>query len=109
MVSQGLRPGVSSVFFMPILDLKPSAEICIYSTMYFASEQAKRYKCTTILTFDQPLRLKSLGKQQSETPNKEIKNIILRLGDLHMDMSFLAAKGQFMWRTGLQDLLEVIC
>ena len=108
MVSQGSHPGVSSVFFMPMIDLKPSAEICIYSTMCFASEQAKRYKCTPILTFDQLLWLKSFEIQQSETSNKVIKAIILRLGGLHMGMNFLAAIGQLMGRTGLQELLEVI-
>ena len=61
-----------------------------------------------ILTFDQPLWLKSLEIQQSETSNKEIKDIILRLGGLNINMSFLAAKGQLMGRTGLQELLEVI-
>ena len=38
---QGLHPGVPSLFLMPMIDLQPSDEICIYSTMYFTSEQAK--------------------------------------------------------------------
>ena len=55
MVSQGSHPGISSVFFMPMIDLKSSDEICIYSKMCFVSEHAKRYNYTPILTFDQPL------------------------------------------------------
>ena len=69
----------------------------------FASEQAKRYKYTpNIITFDQPLWLKLLEIQQFETSNKCIMYIILRLGGLHADMSFLGAIGQLMGGTGLQ-------
>ena len=57
-----IAPGVSSLFFMPMIDLKSSDEICIYSTLCF--EQAKRYKCTPFPTFDQPLWWKSLEIQQ---------------------------------------------
>ena len=78
MVSEGSYPGVSSVFFMPMIDLKSSDEICIFSTMCFVSEQAKRYNYTPIPTFDQPLWWKSHEIQQSESSNKDIKDIIYR-------------------------------
>ena len=108
MVSHGPHPGSSSVFFMPMIDLKSSDEICLFSTMCFVSEQAKRYIYTPILTFDQPLWWKSYEIQQSESSNRDIKDIILRLGGLHTEMSFLGAIGHLMGGSGLQDLLEVI-
>ena len=108
MVSQGSHPGASSVFFMPMIDLKSSDEICIYSTMCFVSEQAKRYSFTPILTFNQPLWWKSFEIQQCESSNKPIKDIILGLGGLHTEMSFLGAVGHLMGGSGLQELLEVI-
>ena len=76
--------------------------------MCFASEQAKRYKCTPIPTVDQPLWWKSLGTQQYDTSNKDIKDIVFSLGELHMEMSVLGAIGRLMRRTGLQGLLEII-
>ena len=108
MVSHGPHPGSSSVFFMPMIDLKSSDEICIFSTMCFVSEQAKLYNYTPILTFDQPLWWKSYEIQQSESSNRDIKDIILRLGGLHTEMSFLGAIGHLMGGSGLQELLEVI-
>ena len=96
MVSQGSHPGASSVFFKPMIDSKSSDDICIYSTTCFASEQAKRYSFTPILTFDQPQWWKSFEIQQCESSNKPIKDIILRLSGLHTDMSFLGAVGHLM-------------
>ena len=54
-VQHGPYPGKSTVLFMPMIDMKSSDESCIYSTLCFDSEQARRYKSTPILTFDQPL------------------------------------------------------
>ena len=109
MVSQGSHPGVSSVFFMPMIDLKSNDEVCIYSTMCFVSEQARRYNYTPVFTFDQPLWWKSLEIQlQSQDSDKGIKDIILRLGGLHTEMSFLGEIGHLMAGSGLQELLEVI-
>ena len=108
MVSQGPHPGRSSVFFMPMINLKSSDEICIFSTMCFVSEQAKRHNYTPILTFDQPQWWKSFEIQRSESSNKDNKDIVLRLGGLHTEMSFLGAIGHLMGGSGLQELLEVI-
>ena len=91
-----------------MIDSKSSDAICIYSTMWFASEQAKRYSFTPILTFDQPHWWKSFEIQQCKSSNKPIKDIILRLGGLHTEMSFLGAVGHLMGGSGLQKLVEVI-
>ena len=50
MAGQGSHQRVTFVFFMPMFDLNSSDEICIYSTMCFVSEKAKRYNYTYVLT-----------------------------------------------------------
>ena len=55
MVCGGCYPGQSTIMFLPMTDLEPSDMTCIYSTLVFISEQAKRYSVTPIITFDQPL------------------------------------------------------
>ena len=65
--SQGLHQTVTSVFFMPMLDLKSSDEICIYSTMCFARGEENDI---TVPIFSQ--WLKSFKIQISETSNKDI-------------------------------------
>jgi hypothetical protein len=54
-VQRGAHPGLSAVVCMPMIDMKPSDESCIYSTMNFVASEAKRYDATPVLTFDQPL------------------------------------------------------
>ena len=73
--------------------------------------QVNNRNVTNILhspTIDQSLWWKSLEIQHSESSNKDIKDIILRLGGLHTELSFLGAIGQLMGGTGLQELLEVV-
>ena len=41
---------------------------------------------------------KILEIQQSESSNKYIKDILLRLGGLLADLSFFGAKGQLIWK-----------
>ena len=58
--------GQSSVIFMPIIDMKSSDKSCILSTRHFATEQARCYNTSPILTFDQPLYWKGIEIQQSQ-------------------------------------------
>ncbi|KAL8565480.1 hypothetical protein ACOMHN_025573 [Nucella lapillus] len=65
--ADGVYPGKSEVFFMPMIDMSSSDMTCIYSTLCFVSEQAFRYKVTPVITFDQPLYLKA---QRGSTYNQ---------------------------------------
>lgn len=94
--------------FLPMIDLDPSDKTCIYSTLLFVSEQAKRYHVTLVITFDQPLWLKALMIVRSEPQDSELKSIVLRLGELHTEMSFLACIGHIMAGSGLQEVLELV-
>ena len=51
---------------------------------------------------------KSLLIMQSEPRDSCLKSIVLRLGGLHTDMSFLGSIGHLMVGSGLQELLEVV-
>ncbi|CAC5414988.1 unnamed protein product [Mytilus coruscus] len=95
MVQTGDYPGKSSVSFLPMIDLNASDMTCIYSTLNFVANQAKRYDITAILTFDQPLYWKAFS-------------MVLRLGTFHKEMSFLGSIGNLMSNTGLKEMLELI-
>ena len=61
-----------------------------------------------VLKFDQPLWFKVLMIVENEPENSDIKQVVLRLGGLHIEMSFLGSIGRVMAGSGLQELLEVI-
>ena len=66
----------SEVLFLPIIDLNPSDETCIYSTLiYVESQTAKLNVPTPCITFDQPLWLKAI-----EIITAKSMNIVCRLG-----------------------------
>jgi len=88
MICNGNYPGQSSVMFLPMIDLDPGDMTCIYSTLVFISEQARRYHFTPVVTFDQPLWWKALMIVQNEPQESALKSIVLRLGGLHIEMSF---------------------
>ena len=107
-VHQGDHPGKAALMSMPMIDMKPSDSTCMYSTLMFVSEHAKRHNVTPIITFDQPLWWKALMIIMSEPEGSDLKGIILRLGGLHTEMSFLGCIGHLMASSGLQEMLESI-
>ena len=55
-ISKGEYPGHSKIRYLPIIDLNPTKEKCIYSTLLFIQEQAKKLNIVApCLTFDKPL------------------------------------------------------
>ena len=108
MVSHREHPGQASVVFLPMIDLNPSDLTCIYSTLHFVCDHARRYNVTPILTFDQPLWWKALTIVQSEPVNSKLRSVILRLGGFHTLMSFLGCIGHLMTGTGVKELLELV-
>jgi len=55
LIHKGEHPGVSSVMFLPMIDLDPNDLTCIYSTLKFISSHASQYQAYPVVTFDQPL------------------------------------------------------
>ena len=81
------HPPSITVRMLPILDLNPSNETCIYSTLLFVQEQAKQLNnLTPCVTFDQPLYIKAVDIVKSAT-----LNMVVRLGGFLTLMSFLRA------------------
>jgi hypothetical protein len=107
-VHQGDHPGKASVMFMPMIDLNSSDSTCIYSTLMFVSEHARRHGVTPIITFDQPLWWKALMIIKSEPMGSDLRGIVLCLGGFHTEMSFLGCIGYLMASPGLQEMLELI-
>ena len=65
-----------------------------------------QYGVTHVLTFDHPLWLKAQHILDAEPSTSRIKNIVLRLGGLCMDICFLGSIGHIMTETGLKVLFQ---
>ena len=92
------------ILFLPIIDLNPSDETCIYSTLLFVCDQAKKLGIQVpSITFDQPLWLKASGIIEESK-----LNIVCRLGGFHTMMSFLRSIGVLMKGSGLEGLFAEV-
>ena len=98
------HPGKSQVLMMPIINLNPSDENCIYTTLLFIRKQATSMNVATpSINFDQPLWLKAY----EITKSKQL-DIVVQLRGFHTLMSFLGSIGAVMGRSELDKLLELI-
>jgi len=94
----------SSIKFLPIIDLNPSDETCIYSTLTFVINQARKLGIEVpCVTFDQPLWQKATGIIKDQN-----LQIMCRLGGFHTLMSFLGSIGKLMTGSGLEELFEEV-
>lgn len=107
-IQTGLYPGKSSVLFLAMIDLDPGNPTCIFSTLSYVCEQAKTYNIPPVLTFDQPLFWKALLIIEAEPSWSYLKNVVLRLGGLRMEMSFMGCIGHLMAGSGLEQVLETV-
>lgn len=108
LLHQNNHTGPASVMFLPMIDLDPNDLSCIYSTLVFVSSHAKRYNCTPVITFDQPLWWKANVILENERDSADLKGMIIRLGGFHILMSFLGCIGHLMGGSGLRELLELV-
>ena len=75
----------ADIRMLPIIDINPNDRTCIYSTLKFVENEAKRlHMQTACITFDQPLWLKAVDVVQEHS-----MNVVCRLGAFQMQMSFL--------------------
>ena len=90
--------------YLPVIDLNPTNENCIYSTPLFIQDQAKILNIvTSCITFDQPLWLKAVELTKSKS-----MNIVYKLGGFHMLMSFLGSIGRLMECSGISELFQIV-
>ena len=102
-VSDGDHSKPAVVDMKPLIDIKPTDNSCIYSTLVFACEQAQQLNVVASITFDQPLWLKAYAI--AHTANLDI---VCRLGGFHTLMSFLGSVGSVMAGSGLDSVLQQI-
>ena len=103
-VTKGNYPGKSKIMYLPIIDLNPTKENCIYSTLLFIQDQAKILNIVTpYITFDQPLWLTAVEITKSKS-----MNIVCRLGGFHMLMCFLGSIGRLMECSGISELFQIV-
>jgi len=103
-VSQGQHSGVANVDMLSIVDLNPSDENCIYSTLLFVMNQAKKLGVgTPDITFDQQLYIKAV-----DVAVKAALDVVIRLGGFHLLMSFLGSIGHMMKGSGLEEVFGLI-
>ena len=101
---EGQCPGKSHVTYLPIIDLNPNDDQCIYSTLKFIEEQSAFLNIDTpVITFDQPLWLKA-----TDIIFSKHLNIVCRLGGFHLIMSFLGSIGKLMEKSGIEEALDNI-
>lgn len=85
--------------------MSSSNPICIFTTLEFASEHARRHSVTPIVTFDQPLQWKTLKIIMPEPLGSDLSKIVLRLGGFHTEISFLGCIGSLMAGPGLKVMI----
>ena len=86
------HPGKSQVFMAPIINLNPSEENSVYTTLLLIHRQATSMNVVTPnVTFDQPSWLKAY-----EIAKSNQLDIVVRLGGFHTLMSFLGSIGAVM-------------
>ena len=88
--------------------MNSSNTTCIFSTLKFISEHAIHHKVTPIITFDQPPWWKALMVIESEPADSDLRQVVLRLGSFHTEMSFIGSIGHLIAESGLKELLELI-
>ena len=93
---------------MPMIDLKSPDPVCILSTMHFVAEQSYKYNMTPVLTFNQPLYLRSMSIKEQQNESSALKKIVLIIGGFHQMMSFLGLIGYIMQGSQLQEVFELI-
>jgi len=104
-VCVGPHAPVAKVCMLPIVDLKPSDESCIYSTLLYVIEQTSRLNQQAVpcVTFDQPLYIKAV-----DIATAADLSIVCRLGGFHTLMNFLGAIGYVMKGSGIEELLGLL-
>jgi len=81
---------------------------CTYSTLLSLSEQARKQHATPVITFDQPLWWKAWTIITNEPQDSHLKSVVLRIGGLHTEMSYLGCIGRLLENSGLSEALEVV-
>ncbi len=108
LLHKGVSPGKTSIMFLPLLNMDPNNNTCIYSTLRYVIDHADRHNVDPVITFDQPLWWKAKLIMNTKPAQSEMKHLVLRLGPFHMLMSFLGSIGHLMAGSGIEEILELL-
>ena len=90
------------LIFLPFIDLNPSDESTILTTLNFVINDALKSVQKPIVTFDQPLWYKAMMIKKSKN-----LDITILLGNFHTQMSFLSAIGYVMQNSGIKEIFSL--
>lgn len=107
-VTTGTFESKPNITYLPMIDLNSSSYTCIYSTLMFIANEARKIGSSAVCTFDQPLWWKARLIIEAEPETSPIKKIVLMLGGFHLKMSYLGCIGYLMTGSGMQETLEQI-
>lgn len=86
---------LTSIMPVPFINLSASNPTTLYSALNFAANQCKTNNQPCIVTFDQPLYIKS-WKICASSDDTNLKSFVVRLGGFHLLMSFLGSIGNIL-------------
>ena len=96
--------GKHQVEFLPFVDMDPNNLSTVYTTLMFVIDECKNHGIEPVVTFDQPLWLKSMMIKK-----KENLSITILLGNFHTtQMSYLGSIGYVRKNSGILELFSTI-
>ena len=96
----------SSIIFLPMIDLSATDFTCMYSTLKYIENLAKKFNRIPVCTFDQQLWWKA--QEVLNSPRSDIETFIIRLMEFHTRMNFLGCIGYIMTNSGLREAFELL-
>ena len=90
------HPGLSSVKFLPMINIYSGDKSCIVSILDFICNLAMKHNLPTIVTFDQPLYWKAAEIIIDAPQNSHLTGVVPMLGCFHTLINLLGAIGTLM-------------
>lgn len=100
-----MRYATTYILAIPFIDIDPNNLSLVFTALCFAAEQCSRNKQSCIVTFDQPLFLKAMEIVAGSEASSDLSNIVVRLGGLHLLMSYLGCVGHIMEGSGIHIVI----
>lgn len=98
----------SAVIPLPFVNLEPTNLTTINTCVRYAAEECQKRRQKCIVTFDQPLFIKAVDIVSQADETDVLSSVIVRLGGLHLLMSYMGAVGRSMGESGLEELWEEV-
>ena len=101
------RPSKTAIHFEPMIDIPSSDFSCIYSTMSFVSDLARKYGHDPVLAFDQPLYWKAMEITIHKQQKSSFIKMVIMLCTFHTCIHFYGSISSIMAGYDTQSLLEL--